>query len=149
RRTVMPLQGLPFLVRLINAMSSYVRYIWKALWPRHLFLPYTYAQGWSLLFVLLLAFVLVSFSLFALSHGRRKLYVIVGWLWFMGILVPTIGFVQVGIQSMADRYSYVPLIGLFLIAVWGANDLAQQWRMKPPAVGFLAIAVIAAYSIAT
>ena len=74
--------------------------------------------------------LLASISFLVLGPGRRWPYLAVGWLWFVGTLVPVIGLVQVGGQAMADRYTYVPLIGLSLLAVWGVSDLAQAWRLS-------------------
>ena len=117
-------------VRIANALASYVSYLVKMMWPFHLailyphpgMLPFWKVAGASLL--------LVSISLMALWVMRPHPWFIVGWLWYMGTLVPVIGIVQVGFQGMADRYTYVPLIGIFIIIVWGVSELVAGWRYK-------------------
>ncbi len=143
-RALMPLHGLPFGFRLCNAMLSYLRYVWRMIWPAHLSAHYPYPQFWSLWFILSVAVVLASFSVVALRLAKHHPYVIVGWLWFLGTLVPTIGLVQVGLQSMADRYTYVPLIGLFIIASWGGFDLSLHWRVSVKVMSAGATLILAA-----
>ena len=120
--------GVPFSGRIANALVTYVAYIGKTLWPRPLavFYPYRDAvptEQWASAGLLL-----VGISILVVSASRRWGYLAVGWFWYLGTLVPVIGLVQVGMQAMADRYTYLPLIGLFLMAVWGAADLAARWR---------------------
>ncbi len=111
-----------FLERLENAIVCYVRYIGKAFWPSHLALLYPHPGSslklWQAGLALL---VLLAISAFVLRARRR--YLTVGWLWFLGTLVPMIGLVQVGRQAMADRYAYLPFVGLFLMVCWGVPDL--------------------------
>ena len=122
-------------VRIANALASYVSYLVKMMWPFHLailyphpgMLPFWKVAGASLL--------LVSMSLMALWVMRPHPWFIVGWLWYMGTLVPVIGIVQVGFQGMADRYTYVPLIGIFIIFVWGVSELVAGWRYKKIVLG--------------
>jgi tetratricopeptide (TPR) repeat protein len=78
---------------------------------------------------------------------RRRRYLLTGWLWYLGTLVPVIGLVQVGDQALADRYSYIPLTGLFIIIAWGVSDLIAKWRFRKPALAASAIAVLLALSI--
>ncbi len=119
------LTTLPFGVRLANAVVSYVRYLGLTLWPAGLAPFYPHPQdslpAWQ---VSGAAALLIALSAGALALARRCPYLIVGWLWYLGTLVPVIGLVQAGEQALADRYTYVPLIGLFLAAAWGAGDLA-------------------------
>jgi tetratricopeptide (TPR) repeat protein len=126
RGAIAPNQSLPFAARLLNALHAYSAYIVKAFWPSRLasFYPYEGYRigGWELLFALL---VLTGVSL-GVWHLRSHLYLPAGWLWFLGTLVPVIGLVQVGNQAMADRYAYLPLIGIFWMVVWGAADIAQN-----------------------
>jgi tetratricopeptide (TPR) repeat protein len=114
--------------RISNALVSYVVYIGKMLWPTRLavFYPYNEALPWTLW--MSAAIALVGISVMVVWASRRWRYLFVGWFWYLGILVPVIGLVQVGSQSMADRYTYVPLIGLFVMAVWGAADIAAGSR---------------------
>ncbi len=117
--------GLPF--RLENAAMSYVRYISKIFWPTDLALIYPYPHSWPPGAVIAVAIVLVMLTAVFISQAKRFPYLAVGWLWFLGTLVPTLGIVQVGVQSMADRYSYLPSIGIFILVAWGANDLFERW----------------------
>jgi tetratricopeptide (TPR) repeat protein len=105
---------------------AYARYISKIFWPADLSVIYPYVYHWPAMTTISSALLLVLFSILALVLLRRKPWLAVGWFWFLGTLVPVIGFVQVGLQSMADRYAYVPSIGLFIVVVWGACELAQQ-----------------------
>jgi len=133
---VRSVQQIPLSARLGNAVLSYVLYLGKTLWPSHLAVMYPY-WGVSLL-PLLLAFLLLALISACVIAARRR-YLLVGWLWFLGILVPMIGLVQVGAQAMADRYGYLPLIGLFLMVVWGAAEIvrSQLWPAWVPAVACL------------
>lgn len=113
--------------RIANAVVAYVAYILKMLWPAKLAAVYPYPDtlaGWQVFGSLL---VLIVISAVAIPQLQRRPFLTVGWLWFMGMLVPAIGLVQVGSQAMADRYTYVPLIGLFLIAAWGIPELLTRW----------------------
>ncbi len=122
---VAPLTHLPLAPRLANALVSYCRYIWKTIWPLDLAVLYPSRQ-WELWQSLGAAMILLLVTLIAIRAARRRPYFATGWFWFLGTLVPVIGLVQVGAQSMADRYSYVPLIGLFIAVVWGAQELLAK-----------------------
>jgi tetratricopeptide (TPR) repeat protein len=121
------MKDLPMPYRVANAVLSYYRYIGKTLWPAHLtvFYPHSLATltGW----VWLAGAALAVFSVVALRL-RKLPYVAVGWFWYAGMLVPVIGLVQVGAQAMADRYSYLPSIGLFILGVFGLSELAGRIR---------------------
>ncbi|MBN2457059.1 MAG: tetratricopeptide repeat protein, partial [Sedimentisphaerales bacterium] len=110
---------LSFGIRLANAFISYIRYIHKMLWPSRLVMFYPYPEGTLPIRQILGAIVLLcAVTALVLWLGRRHKYLLVGWLWYLGILAPVIGLVQVGNQAMADRYSYVSIIGLFVIVAW-------------------------------
>jgi len=111
--------------RLANALVSYVRYISKTFWPADLAVLYTYPAQWPVSIVLGAALLLASWSVLFLLKARSHPYLIVGWCWFLGTLVPTIGVVQAGFQSMADRFTYIPSIGLFLLLAWLLSDLSR------------------------
>jgi Tfp pilus assembly protein PilF len=120
----------PLPVRIWNGLEAYVIYLGKTVWPIHLapFYPHPGAAisvGWAIAAGLLLAVI----TALVLVPGRRWPYLAVGWLWYLITLVPMIGLVQIGGHGMADRYTYVPLIGLFLLLTWGAIDLAAAWRL--------------------
>jgi len=128
---------LPLLLRATNAMCSYSLYLAKAIWPANLsvYYPLSEVPSWGLFAGSLL---LITGCTYAAYHWRSKLpWLIVGWLWFLGTLVPVIGFVQVGSQSMADRYTYIPYIGLFLMLAWSVN----YWLKQQPAFHILAPAL--------
>ena len=118
--------ALPFHARIANALVAYVRYISKTFWPADLAVIYPYSRHWPAVLVGGAALVLAAWTGLFLWRARRNPHLIVGWLWFLGTLVPAIGLVQVGSQSMADRYTYIPGIGLFIVIVWGANDLLSR-----------------------
>jgi tetratricopeptide (TPR) repeat protein len=90
------------------------------------------------------AALILAAVMFAIRFRRKFPFLITGWLWYLGMLVPTIGLVQVGMQSMADRYTYLPLIGVFILLVWGAVELFKRWRLPTPAIWGLALLVLAA-----
>jgi tetratricopeptide (TPR) repeat protein len=140
---------LPLRVRLANAVYAYSMYIVKTLWPAHLasFYPYEGLRlpTWQ---VLLCVVFLVAVTVWVWRE-RARLYPPVGWLWFLGSLVPMIGLVQVGDQAMADRYAYLPLVGIFCILVWGASDLAQNREINLRAVAAVAALALAALSFMT
>jgi protein O-mannosyl-transferase len=115
--------------RLANAMVAYVSYLGKMFWPAHLAVLYPLSRHnlpiWQ---VLAAGLALAVLTLLTLRQARRYPFLLVGWLWYLGTLLPVIGLVQVGQQAMADRFTYVPSIGLFLVVVWGMADLAARWR---------------------
>jgi len=120
---------IPFAARLGNAPLSCVSYLGKMIWPVHLAIFYPFLKdslSWGQ--VAAAALALLAISLLVLKGARKYPYLPVGWFWYLGTLVPVIGLVQVGSQSMADRYTYVPLIGIFIILAWGLSDLTAKWR---------------------
>jgi hypothetical protein len=122
--------SLHFSFRMANALMSYVRYISKTFWPADLALIYPYPHHWPLAGVIVVAVLLVMWSVLFLWWAKRFPYLAVGWFWYLGTLVPAIGLVQVGVQSMADRYSYLPGIGLFIVVAWALNDLLNSHPQK-------------------
>ncbi len=112
--------------RVENTWVSYVRYIRKLFWPSDLSVLYPHPGTWPAGEVAACAALVMAMTLAAVWFGRNRRYVAVGWFWYLGTLVPVIGLVQVGIQSMADRYTYVPAIGLFILIVWLVSDLALE-----------------------
>jgi tetratricopeptide (TPR) repeat protein len=135
----------PLTARLGNALLAYVGYLGNMLWPLNLAAYYPHpGADVSLAEVLAAGLLLGIVTWLVLGPGRPWPYLRVGWLWYLGTLVPVIGLVQVGGQAMADRYTYIPLIGIFLALTWGAADLALAWRLPRPAVGAAAALVLAA-----
>jgi tetratricopeptide (TPR) repeat protein len=134
--------GLPLPTRLANALVSYLRYLSKTFWPVDLAVVYPYPHHWPALLVMAAALVLAFWTGLFLLRAWRNPYWLVGWLWFLGTLVPTIGIVQVGPQAMADRFTYLPGIGLFIVAGWALSDLVNfrpRWRLMATLTGAMAL----------
>ena len=139
---VRSLEALPFTVRISNALVAYISYIGKTIWPFHLAVFYPHPgmlAGWKIAGACLL---LLSISFMAIRALRLYPYFTVGWLWYLGTLVPVIGLVQIGSQAMADRYTYVPLIGIFIIIAWGIFDLAAGWRYRKEGVAVVSASLL-------
>ena len=123
-------------MRLQNAILSYVRYIANAFWPSGLALYYPYPSGDSLaLWQVIAAFGFLMAVTALVIADRRRRYLLVGWLWFLGTLVPMIGLMQVGIQAMADRYAYLSFVGLFIMVCWGVAEWARQRHISSANLG--------------
>jgi len=122
----------PVAFRLSNALVSYAKYLLLTFWPNNLAIYYPLAPdgipAWQIIGA---AFLLFGITAFCLFQRRIRPYLMVGWLWFLGTLVPVIGLVQVGGQTMADRYFYIPSIGLFIALVFGLADIAKSWCVAP------------------
>jgi tetratricopeptide (TPR) repeat protein len=137
----------PFSVRIANALIAYVGYISKMIWPRALACIYPYPQNLPVWKATVSGFLLVFISIAAVRTARQRPYFSVGWLWYVGTLVPVIGLVQVGPQAMADRYTYVPLIGLFILLAWGVPDILPKWRRKRVVLAVSAGVVLSALTV--
>jgi protein O-mannosyl-transferase len=111
--------------RLANVPVAYARYLGKTFWPSHLAVMYPLPNSWPVWQVGAAVLLLGVITILAAAFRRSHPYLIVGWLWYLGMLVPVIGFVQVGLQSMADRYTYLPLVGIFIMLVWGGTEWLQ------------------------
>jgi tetratricopeptide (TPR) repeat protein len=120
----------PIARRLSIALVAYAKYLLLTFWPNDLAVYYPFAgiPAWQIISAALL---LIGISMFCFLQRKSAPYLIVGWLWFLGTLVPVIGLVQVGGQIMADRYFYIPSIGLFIALVFGLADIARDWRVAP------------------
>jgi tetratricopeptide (TPR) repeat protein len=133
----------PFSSRVANALWAYERYISKTFWPADLSIFYPFPHHWPAGLVIGAALLLAMWSGLSIWRARQNPYLLVGWFWFLGTLIPTIGLVQVGSQSMADRYMYIPSIGLFILVVWGFNDFLNwrpHWRRITTFAGGVALA---------
>jgi hypothetical protein len=139
--------AIPGAVRAANALVSYVRYLGKAAWPLELavYYPFSTRIPWWQWAGALLA--LVAASAWVLRSARRRPWLAAGWLWYLGTLVPAIGLVQVGGQALADRYTYVPLVGIFVGAVWAAGAGARRPGPGARAIPALVAAVVAALGL--
>jgi Flp pilus assembly protein TadD len=136
--------------RLANAAVSYVSYVSHAIWPAGLAVIYPHPRdtlpGWK---VALCACALIAVSVLAVRTARRRPYLLAGWTWYVVTLLPVIGLVQVGVQAMADRYTYVPLLGIYAIGAWGVPGLLDRWggiapRLRARLLATAALAVVAA-----
>ncbi len=144
------IEQLRFSVRVFNAVVSYVRYVLKMVWPTDLAVFYPHPGGtlprWQIAGAIVL---LAAVTFLVVRAGGQYKYLFTGWFWFLGTLVPVIGLVQVGGQSIADRYTYIPLVGLFIIIAWGTNDLLAGWRHKELVLWLLSSAVIFILAVLT
>jgi tetratricopeptide (TPR) repeat protein len=130
--------------RIGNALVSYVRYLAGTLWPTDLSITYWHPSGWPLASLIGSALLLAGITAATLRLVRSRPYLAVGWLIFLGMLVPVIGVVQVGEQAMADRYMYLPSIGLFVMVAWGVNALVPEFPGRARALALAAGAVLVA-----
>jgi tetratricopeptide (TPR) repeat protein len=146
---VASIEAYPLSERIANAFVSYVVYIIKMIWPSDLAIFYPHPgllPSWQVIGAVLL---LISVTIAVIWAARKIPYLAVGWLWYVGTLVPVIGIVQVGAQARADRYTYIPLIGLFIMAVWGIPDLMRKWRFRKQVLVASSALIILGFSIAT
>jgi len=144
---VLSLGATPLSIRLSNGLVSYVKYLMNAFWPRGLAPMYPHPgdslRAWQVYGALLL---LLTITLLVVERRCRP-YLLVGWLWFLGTLVPMIGLVQVGRQAMADRYAYLPLIGIFIMVCWGVAEWTAEKRLPAALLPAVSIAVLLALGI--
>jgi len=146
--TTIPLERLPMGIRVANAVVAFAAYLRQAIWPSGLAVFYPQApSGPPAGEVASAALVLVVLTTLAARLWRRRPYAIVGWLWYLGMLLPVIGLVQVGSQARADRYTYLPLIGIFLAVVFGVRDMASRWPAARAALPVFATALLALLSV--
>jgi tetratricopeptide (TPR) repeat protein len=120
--------------RFSNAVVSYGVYLWKTIWPFDLAVFYPHPGAWPLSWVLGSGIFLLAASVFVVYEREQFPYLAVGWFWYLGVLLPVSGLIQVGSHGMADRYTYLPLIGIFLIIVWGIADLAAGLKIRASVV---------------
>jgi tetratricopeptide (TPR) repeat protein len=141
-------QELPILERINNAVVSYVLYIWQMLCPVRLSVFYPHPENRLPIWEIIFSFVLlICISALALVRRKQRPYLITGWLWYLGMLVPVIGLVQVGWQGRADRYTYLPQIGVYIAVTWAVADLAAPWRHRRIILSSAAIVVIGVLSM--
>jgi Tfp pilus assembly protein PilF len=135
----------PLIGRIENAIISYAMYLYKMVWPTDLAIFYPYPIGRPVWHVTLSIFFLTAITIFICLKGRKYRYLITGWFWYLITLLPVIGLVQVGFQSMANRYAYIPLIGIFIVIVWGLSDFLKRFsgRQYTEAVAFAMILALA------
>jgi tetratricopeptide (TPR) repeat protein len=145
KEALTPVRAVSFPERLANSVVSYVEYLVQTIYPADLAVLYPYPEGGlkAAEVILALLFLLtVSLILFRWRHIYP--FALTGWLWFLGMLVPMIGIVQVGSQPRADRYTYLPQIGLYILVIWGAMELCREWRFKREALTVTGVLIIVA-----
>jgi tetratricopeptide (TPR) repeat protein len=119
---------LPLSFRLETALMGYARYLGKMFWPANFSVLYPYPDYWPASQLLFAAALIVGMTVLAFALRRQRPYLLVGWLWYLGTLAPVIGFIPLGAQSMSNRYTYIPMIGILLLVVWAVDDLSKGWR---------------------
>jgi len=140
----------PMKLRISNALVSYVGYIWKMIWPHNLSVYYPYPFAISVWKVAGATFILLCLSILIIWVIKTKPYLAVGWLWFLGTLVPVIGLVQAGLQpALADRYTYVSFIGLFIIIAWGIPEILQRWHNRRISLTVFSVVLLLSLMMAT
>ncbi|MFC1515633.1 tetratricopeptide repeat protein [Thermodesulfobacteriota bacterium] len=143
------LDAIPLKSRMANALISYVNYIIKTVWPAKMTVLYPLQETFPWWKVAGACVVLITVTFLAIKSIKRHPFFTVGWCWYLGTLVPVIGLVQVGVQSMADRYTYIPLVGIFIIIAWGAPELVAQWRYRKIWLATLASVILAILMVST
>ncbi len=147
RNAVTGLDLYPLGLRVGNALVAYLAYIGKMFWPAGLAVLYPYPSslpGWK---VAGSALVLAGITVAVMRWARRYPYLAIGWLWYLGTLIPVIGLVQVGLQSMADRFTYIPLIGIFIILAWGFPEMLKHWSVRQRVIPVVAAFAVLALTI--
>jgi tetratricopeptide (TPR) repeat protein len=142
-------EKLSFGARVANAFVAYVSYLGKTFLPEKLAVLYPHPGHWPLWQVLAAALILIVITAAAIAFAKSRPYLLVGWLWFVGTLVPVSGLVQVGEQYMADRYTYIPLIGIFIVLVWGVSEMFAPVPQRKVALAFTTTVALAMCVIGT
>jgi tetratricopeptide (TPR) repeat protein len=137
------LAEVPFKFRIENAVVSYLAYIFQFFWPARLAVIYPYATDLRAWQAIGAGAALTAITALAIAERKRRSYLSVGWFWFAGTLLPVIGLVQVGVQSRADRYLYIPLIGLSIVIVWGLGEIAERCAEHGAEFRSIAVAIAA------
>jgi Tfp pilus assembly protein PilF len=139
---------LPLKWRITNAIVTYLDYVWQMFWPVDLVPFYIHPEHrlpiWRLLVA---AIILITITGIAFARRRKNPYILVGWSWYTVMLLPVIGIIQVGLQGRADRYTYLPQIGLYIALVWLIRGLTKSWRQREIVLGTAAITVLCSLSI--
>ena len=142
--------SVPMKLRIANALVSYISYIKKMIWPYDLAIYYPFPHALPTWQVAGSGLLILCLSILILRKVKEKPYLVVGWLWYVGTLVPVIGLVQAGLwPAIADRFAYVPLIGLFIIIGWGAPDLMERWHSGKIVLVTLGITLISILAVTT
>jgi protein O-mannosyl-transferase len=143
------LEKIKLIIRIANAIISYVVYLEKMVWPIKLAVFYPYPEIINPFEALLCTLFLLIITTLILIAARNLPYLAVGWVWYLVTLIPVIGIVQVGAQQLADRYTYISLVGIFIIVVWGFTDILTRWRYGKVVLGVLSAFVFTLLMITT
>lgn len=148
KQAIKTMDVLPSSFRLENALISYVTYIEQMIWPENLAAYYPYRLDMPTWQVVSTGVLLLFVTLCAVLTARRCPYFLTGWLWYVGMLIPVIGLLQVGGQAHADRYTYLPQIGFSLAIIWAVSDLTMNWRWRRPLLAVASLGLVAALTAA-
>lgn len=135
--------------RISTSLIAYAGYLAKTIWPRSLAIFYPLPDAWPVWQIVVAAWVVLGITAVFFRMAPIRRYPLMGWLWFVGTLIPVIGLVQVGHQSMADRYTYLPLIGIFIVVAWGSEELAERIPRGARLVPALAMSALMAFATLT
>ena len=149
QQAIQPLEHIGLVDRAANALVAYAQYFGKMLWPTKLALPYLHPGQWPEGHVWFSAVLVGMGCVLATMMARKRPYIFTGWFWYLGMMVPVIGIVQVGIQAMADRYTYLPLIGAFIALVWGLGEVRLHWKLAERAGQMIAVASLVVCGVLT
>ncbi|MCX5848922.1 MAG: tetratricopeptide repeat protein [Deltaproteobacteria bacterium] len=147
--SVASLEHLPFPARVVNAILSYVSYLGKIFWPVDLAVFYPYEYPFPFWQTLVFCFILIGITIFVIYALKKLPFLFVGWFWYLGTLIPVIGLVQVGRQAMADRYTYLPSIGIVIMLVWGIPLLFPRANIRKNILFPAGLAVLAILAVLT
>jgi tetratricopeptide (TPR) repeat protein len=137
----------PLQMRVLNALHSYSAYILKMFWPQNLAINYQFPKHYAWWQIAAAVLLLATVTVFVSLKIKSKPYLAVGWFWYLGTLVPVIGLVQKGTQSIADRYTYIPLVGIFVMFAWGAADWGVRRPLRQRVLGAAAVSVLIVLSV--
>lgn len=146
---VQPVDVIGISSRLKNAVISYISYISKTFWPSKLAVLYPYPHSLPVVKIAFCAVLLALITTAVILLSRRHKYLVTGWFWYVGTLVPVIGIIQVGVQELADRYTYIPMTGLLIIIAWGVSDIAGSWKYRKRVFVTASVLVLVAMSLRT
>jgi Tfp pilus assembly protein PilF len=136
--------------RICNAIISYVEYMGKVFWPSRLAVFYPHpGEDVSILFAVISAVILIVITFFVLRLAKKHRYLITGWFWYLGTLVPVIGIIQIGRHAMADRYTYITLTGLFIIIAWGLPELLEKLPCRRIILWVFSLTILAVLTVIT
>lgn len=147
--SISSLEAVPFGARMANVVESYANYLWNTIWPLNLAAFYPLPTTWRWAPLIASGLTLVALTVAVLRLARERPYLAVGWFWFLGTLVPVIGFVRFGAQARADRYMYLPMVGLLVASVWGLAALTDRWQIPKRVAGALAVVIVIACTLVT